>query len=94
MYVFDKYCPIIPIQKSWIPPIKVIMQASDGQPSTGSPHIAFLTTIKTIAIKETNVNSNPITDAICSGALEKLKIPSSEYLNNFQKFHFVSPAAL
>ena len=42
-------------------------------------------------IKAAAQNTTPITDDIASGTVENAVIPSSEYKNSFQKFHFVSP---
>ena len=64
----------------------------EAQPATGSPKHSRLTITITIIIKAINVIPIPAHEAILSGASEKLMIPSIAYLNNFQKFHFVSPA--
>lgn len=48
--------------------------------------------IKIINAKDKNVIIIPKPEAIESGTSEKLTIPSNAYLNNFQKFHLVSPA--
>lgn len=64
----------------------------DGQPLTGSPNNSVRTTITKIITKAMNENRIPKTEAICRGSTLKAVIPSSEYLNNFQNDHFVSPA--
>ena len=38
IYVFAIYCPMIPRQNSWIPPIKMITQIVDAHPATGFPN--------------------------------------------------------
>ena len=66
----------------------------DGQPDTGSPYnsvFAIITIIKSTAIKQKHI---PINAAITSGTVENAVIPSKEYVNNFQKDHFVLPATL
>ena len=70
------------------------MHANDGQPPTGSPHTKVLTIIKIIAMKAIKQNIIPTNADITNGDVENAKIPSKAYLNNFQKFHFVSPATL
>ena len=64
----------------------------DAHPATGSPKHSRLTITITIIIKAINVIPIPDHEAILSGASEKLIIPSIAYLNNFQKFHFISSA--
>ena len=44
--------------------------------------------------KDIKQNNKPKIDAMASGAVEKAIIPSSEYKNNFQNDHLVSPATL
>ena len=39
-------------------------------------------------------NMIPAIELIANGAVENATIPSSAYMNNFQKDHFVSPATL
>ena len=86
------YCPIIPILKSCIAPIKIIAHIVDAHPATGSPKHTLLIIMISIIINAINVIPIPLHDAILRGTSEKLIIPSIAYLNNFQKFHFVSPA--
>ena len=93
-YVLDMYCPIIPRHKSWIPPIKITTQMIEAQPATGSPNISRRIMMTASAKNEKNVIVVPNQDAMLKGTCEKLMIPSIAYLNNFQKFHFVSPATL
>ena len=50
--------------------------------------------IKIIAKKATTQKKIPINAEITNGVVENAKIPSKAYLNNFQKFHLVSPATL
>ena len=50
--------------------------------------------IAIIAITATKHKIMPNTNINDNGLVENATIPSSEYLNNFQKFHFVSPAFL
>lgn len=40
-YIFAMYCPIIPRQNNWSPPMKRITQMVEAQPSTGSPKAIF-----------------------------------------------------
>ena len=84
----------MPIHKSCIPPIKNMIQAVLGQPETGSPNARVLIMINTISAAATSENRMPKTEARTRGAVEKAIIPSREYLNSFQKLHFVSPATL
>jgi hypothetical protein len=77
VYVFAIYCPRIPVVKSWIPEHRRIIQTVDAQPSTGSPHINFLITIKIISAREARKNKMPNTEAIASGFDEKAIIPSN-----------------
>ena len=81
-------------KNNWIPLINIIIHASDGQPPTGSPHTNVLTTINIIAINAIKQKIIPIIADITNGVVENAKIPSNAYLNNCQKFHFVSPATL
>ena len=80
------------MQNNCTPPKNVMIQIVDAQPVTGSPNTHFLIITNRININEAKVNTNPDQAAIVNGACEKLIIPSSEYLNNFQKLHFVFPA--
>lgn len=49
--------------------------------------------IKIIIRNAITQKNTPMTDASIKGTVEKAVIPSREYKNNFQKFHFVSPLA-
>ena len=84
---------MIPRQNSCRPPMKMITQIVEAQPATGSPQISRRTIMKRREKTETAVIRIPNQDAICSGALEKLMMPSMAYPNSFQKFHLVTPAA-
>ena len=66
----------------------------EAQPATGSPNISRRIMMTASAKNEKNVIVVPNQDAMLKGTCEKLMIPSIAYLNNFQKFHFVSPATL
>ena len=46
-----------------------------------------------IIMKETIQNRMPRKEEMARGTAEKAVIPSREYLNSFQKLHFVCPAA-
>ena len=70
---------MIPIQKSWIAPIKIMTHIVEAHPATGSPKHNLLTMIISMIINETNVIPIPVQDAILSGASEKLMIPSIAY---------------
>ena len=70
----------------------MITQIVEAHPATGSPQIRRRTTMKIRNRKETQVISIPNQDAMFSGALEKLIMPSMAYLNSFQKLHLVVPA--
>lgn len=91
-YILDIYSPIIPRHNSCTPPKKTIIQASDGHPATGSEKSIALMKIKSIATTPTPHRISPNIDAMERGVIEYANIPSIEYLNNFQKDHFVSPA--
>ena len=69
---------MIPMQKSCIPPIKVIIHTKDGQPATGSPNTRALMISKIIAIKEITVRINPKYEEMVIGTLEKFTMPSME----------------
>ena len=58
------------------------------------PYINVLNITNNIIIKAKIQNIIPITALITRGVVVNAVIPSIEYLNNFQKFHFVFPAAL
>ena len=45
-----------------------------------------------LIINDKKVKKSPHNEEIYNGTWEKLIIPSIEYLNNFQKLHFVFPA--
>ena len=81
---------MIPRQNSCRPPIKMITQIVEAQPATGSPQISRRMTIMTRKRKEKIVIIIPNQEAMLSGALEKLMMPSMAYLNSFQKLHLVS----
>ena len=83
---------MIPKQKSCTPPINKMIQIVEGQPATLSPKHSARTNTNSIAITAMIVKIIPLHDAIFKGASEKFVIPSIEYLNSFQKLHFVSPA--
>lgn len=72
----------------------VTIQTKLGHPATLSPNKAALTTINITPAKEKKQHNIPKTDAIDNGVVENAAIPSNEYINNFQKLHFVSPATL
>ena len=84
----------MPIVNNWIPPTSKIKQTREGQPATeddGSIKARII--IIKIPINAPIQNNMPNTEAIARGAVVNATIPSIEYLNNFQKLHFVSPAA-
>ena len=56
--------------------------------------MSVLMIIKIIIINEIKQKKIPAIELIANGAVEKATIPSSAYINNFQKDHFVSPATL
>ena len=93
-YVFDKYCPIIPIVNSCIPLTNTTIHIVDGQPGVGSPNASVLTIINIIAINATKQKIKPNKDDNINGVVENAVIPSKAYLNNFQNDYFVSPATL
>ena len=72
-----------------MPPIKVMMQAVEAQPATGSPNMILRTMMKMIARNDTIVIRTPNQEAISSGTCEKLTMPSIAYPTSFQKFHLV-----
>ena len=78
MYDFAIYCPMIPMQKSWMPPINVMIHTSDGHPATGSPNTSARITSIIMATKESPVRSSHRYEEIRSGVSEKLTIPSNE----------------
>lgn len=53
------------------PPMKVMMQASDGQPVTGSPNSAARTAMKHAAKNATTHNTMPTYEAKINGAVEQ-----------------------
>ena len=93
-YALARYCPRMPMQNNCTPPKNMIMQASDGQPPTGSPQIKVLITITPTMRNDTAQKAKPKNEASESGAVENAMIPCSAYLNSFQNDHFVSPATL
>ena len=93
-YVLAKYSPIMPIENSWIPLTKKMIQAILGQPDVGSPKINVLTIIMIIKINAIKQNKIPMNADITNGVVEKDTIPSIAYLNSFQIDHLDSPAIL
>ena len=75
-YVLDKYCPIIPIQNSWIPLTKKMIHTKLGQPDVGSPTISVLTIIIRIKMNDIRQKIIPTIELIANGAVEKAIIPS------------------
>ena len=70
----------------------MITQIVEAHPATGSPHNSRRTTMMIRNRKEMQVISIPNQEAMFRGALEKLMMPSTAYLNSFQKLHLVVPA--
>ena len=66
----------MPLQKSWIPAIKHIIQAREGHPATLSPKRSALTKIKQTPRKANRQNIMPIMDEIAKGAVENATTPS------------------
>ena len=93
-YVLERYIPIIPKKKSCTPLTKIIIQASDGQPPTGSPKAIVFIIITIIAMKAIKQNSNPTNADNTNGIVENARIPSKAYLNSLIKLNFDSPATL
>ena len=75
-YVLDKYCPIIPMQNSWIPLTKKRIHARLGQPDVGSPNINVFIIITIIRINAIKQKIIPAIELIASGAVENAIIPS------------------
>lgn len=63
----------------------------DGQPYAEPPNKICRTMINMIAINATPHIPAPKIDEIYNGVDENATMPSSEYLNSFQKDHLVSP---
>ena len=82
----------MPRQNSCTPPMNRIIQIVEGQPATLSPMQRARINTTSNATTAAQVKKIPLHEAIFKGASEKLVIPSKEYLNSFQKLHFVSPA--
>ena len=85
---------MIPKKNNCNPPIKIIIQARDGQPDTGSPNINVFIMIIKIKTKEMIQQIRPINADNTNGFVENANIPSRAYLNNFQKLNFEVPATL
>ena len=66
----------------------------EAQPCTGSPYSNFLAMIKIRNANATKSIKIPTNDANAKGFVENPIMPSIEYLNSFQKDHFVVPATL
>ena len=67
---------MIPIQNSWIPLTKKIIQAKLGQPDVGSPKIIVLIIIAIIKMNAIIQKIIPAIELIASGTVEKAIIPS------------------
>ena len=70
------------------------MQASDGQPPTGSPYTKVFMMIITTATTAIKQNSKPTRADIVNGTVENEVIPSRAYLNNLKKLNFEVPDTL
>lgn len=64
-----------------------------GHPATGSPKSKARTTTTMMPMNAMRQQKTPRKEESASGTVENPAIPSMEYLNNDQKFHFVFPAA-
>lgn len=69
---------MIPKAKSWIPPIKRIIETRLAQPATLPPIVSFRITTKAIPTKEIKNEMIPAQVASFKGTSEKLIKPSSE----------------
>ena len=69
---------MIPKAKSWIPPIKRMIETRLAQPATLPPIVSFRITTKTIPTKEIKNEKVPAHVASYKGTSEKLIKPSSE----------------
>ena len=69
---------MIPKAKSWIPPIKRMIETRLAQPATLPPTISFRITTKAIPTKETKNEKVPAHVASFNGTSEKLINPSIE----------------
>jgi hypothetical protein len=69
---------MIPKAKSWIPPIKRIIETRLAQPATLPPMVNFLMMTKIIPTKEIKNEKVPAHVASFKGTSEKLIKPSSE----------------
>ena len=66
-YILARYCPMIPIQKSCNPLIKIMMQMVEAHPATGSPKINFRIMIIAIKKNEHKVITIPNQEEIFKG---------------------------
>ena len=69
---------MIPKAKSWIPPIKSMIETRLAQPATLPPMVSFRITTKKIPTKEIKNEKVPAQVASFKGTSEKLIKPSRE----------------
>ena len=59
-----------------MPPIKVMMEAVEAQPETGSPNSSLRITMNTVEHSASRHMKKPITEAMVNGAVVKATMPS------------------
>lgn len=75
-YVFDKYCPSIPMEKSCIPPKNNMTLIVEGHPPTGSPKSRVLIMIIIVNITAKMEKKIPVIVETYNGTVENDMIPS------------------
>lgn len=69
---------MIPIQRSWMPPSRVMIQTMLGHPDTGSPKMRARRKINSVPNSASRQNINPKKEAMDKGIVENATNPSRE----------------